>query len=163
MIAKTIKYVNFNGENKEKTYYFHMNRIEFMELETSVKGGWLENLQKKSEMVKKAVDEEEANKKKLEAGETIPEGTGLASIDTVSVSAEFFDLIKDLVLRCVGEKSEDGEDFVKDEALKKKFAHSEALAILLEEFFAKPESLSEFIQKAIPSAGAKELPAPSNN
>ena len=112
MIAKTIKYVNFNGENKEKTYYFHMNRIEFMELETSVKGGWLENLQKKSEMVKKAVDEEEANKKKLEAGETISEGTGLASIDTVSVSAEFFDLIKDLVLRCVGEKSEDGEDFV---------------------------------------------------
>ena len=39
MLAKKIKYKNFNGEEREKTFYFHLNKVEVAEMEVSESGG----------------------------------------------------------------------------------------------------------------------------
>lgn len=39
MYTKTIKYINYDNEEVEKTFHFHINEVEFTELQTSVKGG----------------------------------------------------------------------------------------------------------------------------
>ena len=45
MITKTIKYIDvFTSEEKEVTLYFHLNKFEWLELETYTKGGLVENL-----------------------------------------------------------------------------------------------------------------------
>ena len=39
MLSKKIKYTNFNGEEREKTFYFHVNKVEVAEMELSEGGG----------------------------------------------------------------------------------------------------------------------------
>ena len=40
MISKTIKYVDYNGVEKEGTYWFNMSRADLLDLETETEGGW---------------------------------------------------------------------------------------------------------------------------
>lgn len=42
MIKKTVKYEDFNGNQKEATCYFHLSKPELLELEYSKKGGFTE-------------------------------------------------------------------------------------------------------------------------
>lgn len=42
MIKKTVKYEDFNGNQKETTCYFHLSKPELLELEYSKKGGFTE-------------------------------------------------------------------------------------------------------------------------
>lgn len=46
MISRTIKYVDYNGVEKEGTYWFNMNKSEIMRLEANTEGGWEANLRK---------------------------------------------------------------------------------------------------------------------
>lgn len=39
MLKREIKYVDFNGEEREETFYFHLNKVEVAELEASKSGG----------------------------------------------------------------------------------------------------------------------------
>lgn len=39
MYAKKIKYVDFNGEEREETFYFNLMKSEIMEMQLEVKGG----------------------------------------------------------------------------------------------------------------------------
>jgi len=39
MITKTVKYVDFNGNIREETFYFNLSQAEAMELELSKDGG----------------------------------------------------------------------------------------------------------------------------
>lgn len=42
MISKTVKYTDYNGNEREDTFWFHLNKPELIELEVSEEGG-LEN------------------------------------------------------------------------------------------------------------------------
>lgn len=46
MISKTIKYVDYNGVEKEGTYWFNMSTADLLDLEASTEGGWEETLRK---------------------------------------------------------------------------------------------------------------------
>lgn len=46
MISKTIKYVDYNGVEKEGTYWFNMSRADLLDLEADTEGGWEANLRK---------------------------------------------------------------------------------------------------------------------
>lgn len=44
MYKKTIKYTDYNGVEREEDFYFHLNRAEIIEMESSVSGGYGEML-----------------------------------------------------------------------------------------------------------------------
>lgn len=46
MISKTIKYVDYNGVEKEGTYWFNMSTADLLDLEADTEGGWETNLRK---------------------------------------------------------------------------------------------------------------------
>ena len=46
MLKKTIKWVDFNGNEVQEDFYFHMSKAEFVELEVSEEGGWAEMLER---------------------------------------------------------------------------------------------------------------------
>ena len=53
MIAKTIKYVDYNGTEREETFMFNLTKAELMEMEMGTTGGL-------SEMIKKIVAAQDA-------------------------------------------------------------------------------------------------------
>jgi hypothetical protein len=46
MLKKTIKYLDFNGNEQEDTYYFNLAKAELVELEVQYKAGFGETLQR---------------------------------------------------------------------------------------------------------------------
>lgn len=40
MLTKKVKFTDFNGEEREQTFYFNLTKAELMQLETSVPGGF---------------------------------------------------------------------------------------------------------------------------
>lgn len=46
MIKKTITYEDYNGEERTKDFYFHMNQVEFSKLNAEIPGGIEKRMQK---------------------------------------------------------------------------------------------------------------------
>lgn len=46
MISKTIKYKDYNGNDREDTFWFHLNKPELIELEVSEAGGLEETIKR---------------------------------------------------------------------------------------------------------------------
>jgi hypothetical protein len=46
MLKRTIKYTDFNGEEREEDFYFNLTKAEVMELELSTEGGLVQKIQK---------------------------------------------------------------------------------------------------------------------
>ena len=46
MLKKTIKYTDFNGQETEEEFLFHLSKAELVELEMSHEGGFVESMQK---------------------------------------------------------------------------------------------------------------------
>lgn len=46
MISRTIKYVDYNGVEKEETHWFNMSRADLLDLEAETDGGWENALRK---------------------------------------------------------------------------------------------------------------------
>lgn len=40
MISKTIKYNDYNGNEREETFYFHLNKAELIEMQVEFEGGF---------------------------------------------------------------------------------------------------------------------------
>lgn len=70
MISKTIKYVDYNGIEKEETFWFNMSRTDLMRMEASENGGWEERL-------RKMIDEKDAYKAYLFFEQFIKESYGV--------------------------------------------------------------------------------------
>ena len=49
MLKKTIKYIDYNGLEREEDFYFNLTKAELMEMEMSIVGGF-------TEMIKKIID-----------------------------------------------------------------------------------------------------------
>lgn len=58
MLKKPVTYIDYDGKQKTEILYFHLNKFEWLELETYTKGGLIENLQQaiESENAKKTID-----------------------------------------------------------------------------------------------------------
>lgn len=58
MLKKVITYKDYDGNDKTDTLYFHLNKFEWLELETYTKGGLIENLKHSIETsnAKKTID-----------------------------------------------------------------------------------------------------------
>lgn len=53
MLKKAIKFTDYNGVEREETYYFNLTKAEIMEMEMSTVGGF-------AEMVQKIIDTQDA-------------------------------------------------------------------------------------------------------
>lgn len=58
MLKKMVNYKDYDGNDKTVALYFHLNKFEWLELETYTKGGLIENLQHAIEVgnAKKTID-----------------------------------------------------------------------------------------------------------
>lgn len=45
MLKKTIKFTDYNGNDREEDFYFHLNQAELVELELGTKGGLAETIE----------------------------------------------------------------------------------------------------------------------
>lgn len=68
-------------------------------------------------------------------------------------------LIKDLIMRCYGEKDPDGKHFIKSKELSERFTQTPAYDQLFTEFFTNPESLAEFTTGVLPKDLAEKTEA----
>ena len=45
MLIKNITYTDYDGNERNETFYFNLSKAELMELEMSIDGGWAERIQ----------------------------------------------------------------------------------------------------------------------
>ena len=86
MLKKLVTYRDYNNEEKTEALYFHLNKFEWLELETYTKGGLIENLQHAIETgnAKKTID---IFKKIIHRsyGEKNPETGGFEKSDDIAI------------------------------------------------------------------------------
>lgn len=133
MIKKDIEYTNFNGEEKTKTCYFNLSELELSEM--SIDKELVERLQKYTS----------------------------SSEDTEVNSEEIYNIYKELVLKSYGEKSEDGESFIKEDEngrpLSKAFKQTAAFEAMLLEITTNLDASIEFTKGILPAKVLAEVSA----
>lgn len=117
MLARKIKYTNLNGEERERTYYFHFSKAEVMEMELSKEGGFEVFIQR--------------------------------IIDTRD-QKELVRMFRELIQESYGIKSDDGEQFIKNEKVLNEFVQSEAYSELYMELATNTDAAIEFINGIFP-------------
>ena len=117
MLARKIKYTNLNGEERERTYYFHFSKAEVMEMELSKEGGFEVFIQR--------------------------------IIDTRD-QKELVRMFRELIQESYGIKSDDGEQFIKNEKVLNEFVQSEAYSELYMELATDTDAAIEFINGIFP-------------
>lgn len=121
MIAKTIKYTDYNGNEREEKFLFNLTKAELSEMELSFEGG----LQ-----------------------------TKIQNIIEANNNAEIIKMLKEIILKSYGEKTEDGKRFRKinqnGEPLSVAFSETEAYSQLFMELASNDKAASEFIIGILP-------------
>lgn len=132
MLKKNIKFTDYNGVEREETYYFNLAKAEIMEMEMSTVGGF-------AEMINKIV----------------------AAQDTPSIVKIFKDLIlkaygeKSLDGRQFMKMDENGRP------LSDKFVQSEAYSVLFMELATDAEAAAAFINGIVPSDVSSKAEQPA--
>lgn len=117
MLKEKIKYVDYNGLEREEDFYFNLNKVELVELQLNTPGGFDKKL---SEAIEKQ------------------------DIPTI------VSIVKDLVIKSYGVKSEDGKRFVKSKDLTDEFVQSEAYNTLFMKIVSDADYATKFINSIIP-------------
>lgn len=117
MTYETITYTDYNGVTKTRKFYFHINKAELIELETTTPGGVAHAL-------------EDAAKAK----------------DAVKLM-KFF---KEIIAMAYGEKSADGERFIKSKELSEAFMQTEAYNQLFTSLLTDADKAAKFINGVFP-------------
>ena len=120
MYTKTIEYDGYNGETFKDTFYFNMTEAEMME--------WANDTMDENDNPAAFLDK-------------------LRNKDITDI--EFMASVKDLILRSIGKKSEDGRRFIKTKEYAKEFSESEAYSNLFMELLTVPESFSDFFLNGV--------------
>lgn len=126
MLKKEIRYTNFNGDERIKTYYFNISKAEIIEMENEVPGGYGEFL--------KGI---------------------IAQSDGRQLITEF----KRFVLAAVGLRSEDGERFIKNDAIREEFMQTPAYETLFMEMISDFNAAANFIKGVFPKEFADMMDA----
>lgn len=116
MLKKVITYEDYDGNERQGTYYFNFNKNELVEMNFSLEGG-LEN------HLKKIIQTQDMSK--------------------------LYQLVKDLVVKSYGEKSADGNRFIKRPEIKEAFVETAAFDELMMSLM-DPDELSKFINGIMP-------------
>lgn len=128
MYPKKIKYTDFNGTERERTFLFNLTEAELIEMQSSVDGGLAEY--------------------------------GRRIIECQNVP-ELMKLFKELILMSYGEKSADGNRFIKNDPVRGRladeFMQTNAYSELYMEFLNNPESAAEFFNNVIPAKLQEEI------
>ncbi len=121
MLQKTIKYKDYNGNERSKTFYFNLNKAELAEMQLTTKGGL-------DEMIQRIINTQDVPK--------------------------LIEIFKDIILKSYGEKSADGEVFIKKDEnghkLADRFAQTEAYSELFMELSTDSTEAAAFINGIIP-------------
>ena len=123
MLVKKIKFVDYNGEEREENFYFNLSKAEIMEMQLEVSGGLT------------AVIERITQEKNV---------------------PELIKMFKDLILRSVGIKSDDGRRFIKSEKIREEFSQTEAYSNLFMELAQDADAAADFINGIVPAEYAAE-------
>lgn len=122
MLQKTIKYKDYNGNERSKTFYFNLNKAELAEMQLTTKGGL-------DEMIQRIINTQDVPK--------------------------LIEIFKDIILKSYGEKSADGEMFIKKDEnghkLADRFAQTEAYSELFMELSTDSTEAAAFINGIIPN------------
>lgn len=129
MLKKTIKYTDYDGNERTEDFYFNLSKAELAELQMGVNGGL-------DKMLKRIVNEQ-----------NVP---------------EIMKVLKELILKSYGEKSDDGKYFKKSEELSEAFSQTEAYSELFMDICSSPENASSFLNGIIPEKIRKELEKQQN-
>ena len=117
MLKEKIKYIDYNGLEREEDFYFNLNKVELVELQLNTPGGFDKKL---SEAIEK---------------QDIP---------------SIVSIVKDLVIKSYGVKSEDGKRFIKSKDLTDSFVQSEAYNTLFMKIVSDADYATKFINSIIP-------------
>lgn len=117
MLKKTIKYVDFDENERTEDFYFNLTEAEVAEMEMSTEGGLIKRLEK---------------------------------IVAMKDAKQIIEAFKDLILRSYGEKSLDGKHFVKNDAIREKFASTNAYSQLFMELALNADAAATFVNGVIP-------------
>lgn len=118
MLKKVIKYMDYNGVEREEPFYFNLNKAELTELNLTKDGG-LQNV--------------------------------IQRIIETRDQATLIGILKELVLKAYGEKSDDGKYFIKNDDIRQKFVCTEAYSNLYMELLADEQNTIKFIKGIIPA------------
>lgn len=127
MLKKTIKYVDFDGNERSEEYRFHLSKSELMEMELSTSGGM-------ERMVNRIVNARDAKSLVKIFKEII-----LKSYGELSDDGKFFIKVKD------GHKLADD------------FAQTEAYSELFMELTTNEEAAAEFINGIVPASLREQI------
>lgn len=134
MLSKTIKYTDFNGTEREETFYFNLTQAELMEMQMSVSGGFSETLQKiveTKDLPQLMTTFKEIIKKSY--GEKSPDGRYFLKTDN------------------------------EGHLLFNKFEQSAAYSVLFTELATNDEAASEFVSGVIPAEAATKIAVSGEN
>ena len=123
MLKKNIKYIDYDGIERDEDFYFNLSKAELMEMQTSMEGGFKAYLEK----IVKALNVKEIMK-----------------------------VMKEIILKAYGVKSEDGKRFIKSEELSIAFSQTEAYSNLYMELCTNAAKAAEFVNGIMP-AGLSEI------
>lgn len=124
MLAKKIKYVDYNGDDQERTFLFNLNKAEIAEMEMTTPGGLVNHINK------------------ITDAQNLPELTAL---------------FKTLILKSYGEKSSDGQRFVKSKELSTEFSETEAYSELFVELISNADSAANFVNGIVPTISNEQI------
>ena len=105
MLKKTIKYIDYDGNQREETFYFNLSKAELVEMGLSQDGGLDKFLQR-------IIEEQNA--------------------------PEIVKMLKTILHKAYGEKSDDGKVLLKSDDISHKFECTEAYSELFMEIFSTP-------------------------
>lgn len=120
MLKQRITYTNGNGEKESKDYYFNLTWLDYARLEAKYVEAESQTLQ---DYINKILEKHEVNK-------------------TLA-------LLEDIILSSYGEKSADGERFVKSKEIRENFSYSWAYAKLFEDLMEDPKKFESFTTKIL--------------
>lgn len=142
MVTKVlITYTDLEGCSRTDTFFFGLTKSEVAEWEMEVDGGLSAYLEKLQKMAKELSPKDE-NGKDVEVDPV------KARDLTCKISA----IVKDIILRSYGEKSEDGRRFIKSKEIANAFYQTDAYSELFMKLMTGGgETLTSFVKAVLPA------------
>lgn len=120
MLKKTIKFTDYDGNEREQTFYFNLSKAEIAEMELSTTPG-------------------------------IRLSKYLEKIASTRNEAEIIKILKEIILKAYGVKSDDGLRFIKSKELSEEFSQTEAYSELFMELSTNADAAAAFFNNIIPA------------
>ena len=137
MLTKTVRYNDFDGNERIENLQFHLSKVELIEMSLDL-----------PDEVSETIGNDPSK---------IDESAARRLMETMG-SKGILDFIKKLLLKSYGVKSTDGRSFEKSEELSRKFSQTLAYEALVMELLTDELKAAEFVNKVIPADAADNIP-----